>query len=323
MWAQEGILWLLNLNTTKADLSAGFGARLDRCSCHRCLALSCFVLTMAYLQPQVLHYKRLCPVLLAATNLSVPSFLFKSDHVGCRILLFPLLYAKSATLDRLCCSDCEAPGPDVWYSCSAGPEVPSQEAVCRKLLLAWVGFLVCGPTASHLVTQAGRWQLNAPGPLSFHSFSQQSCSAITVWTRLDFFLWNGAWRGNFAKHIFDLNINLDWVIAHVKASLHMHRTYGLKIMTYQVMPWWSSGTKLLATIWWVSRIDRIEFYICCMFKWIIPVSIVILLPSFRSQRCLQICERIKIQLCFKINRRGLSGCLFQGKFWVRNGAPTN
>lgn len=58
-WAQKGILELLNLNTTKGNLSAAFGARLDACSCHRCLAFSSFVLTMVVcLQPQELHVKK-------------------------------------------------------------------------------------------------------------------------------------------------------------------------------------------------------------------------------------------------------------------------
>lgn len=143
-------------------------------------------------------------------------------------------------------------------------------------------------------------------------------------------------RGNFAWASCILtNIHLiwiltwstdwDWMITH--AYIRMPRLWsmgnGIKILTCQVKLDWSSGSEPSANIWWVGRTGRIEFYICSMFKWIIPVSIVILLPPFRSKKCLPIYQRINTQLRFKITRGGVSGSFVLGKFWVRNGAPTN
>lgn len=172
MWAQEGnyVITKPNTtkpNTTKVNLSAGFSARLERCSCHQCL--QSFGVNDGDLPPAALQKTPswwiwwLDAVLVAARTLSVHR---------CLILLFPLFSAMPVTLAGccrcahiLCCSFSVAPGPDVWCSCSAGPEVPhavrsSQEAAYRKLLLACVGFLVCGPTASHLVSQARLWWVN-------------------------------------------------------------------------------------------------------------------------------------------------------------------
>ena len=134
-----------------------------------------------------------------------------------------------------------APGPDVWCSCSAGPEVPhavrsSQEAACPKTITG-LGWFPCvwSHCRCYLVTQAGLQQLHLqlrwgwPEPkcsrLSFFSFfftAKLHCdhSVDQTWhlcSREDLFpvercLLEGSLPKPPAdKHIFDLNINLDWL----------------------------------------------------------------------------------------------------------------
>lgn len=83
-------------------------------------------------------------------------------------LRFPPLYAKFATLadccrcvDRLCCSFPVAPRPDVRCSCLSRPwSAAFRQIKPGSSLPKTITVLGCfpGPTASHLVAQAGLWQ---------------------------------------------------------------------------------------------------------------------------------------------------------------------
>lgn len=172
MWAQEGFMWLLILNTTKVNLSAGFSARRERCFCHQCLALNRFVLMMVIcLQPQELRYRRLRPheyggcsqfwSLQEASLCLVFWFCFfpfsvqslrpwqaavavRTDYVALSLWLLVQMFGAAAQQALKCCM---------------------QSDQARKQLAEnyyWPGLVswCVVPTASHLVTQARLWQLN-------------------------------------------------------------------------------------------------------------------------------------------------------------------
>lgn len=143
--------------------------------------------------------------------------------------------------------------------------------------------------------------------LSHHSVDQTWHICATP-LRGSFFCGMMLARGNFgwasckltSIYLIWILIWTDWdqMIAHVKALFN-----GIKIMTCQVMLWWSSGSKPSANIWWVGRTGRMKF--------LYLLSIIILLPM--SQKCLPICQRMKIYLRFKINRKA-TWYLFQWNF---------
>lgn len=86
MWAQEGILWLLNLNTIKVNLSAGFSAWLLSLFLPSVSCLRSFCVNDGDLPPatsvalqKTLSWWMLClvAVLVAVISLSMCGFLFR------------------------------------------------------------------------------------------------------------------------------------------------------------------------------------------------------------------------------------------------------